>query len=98
MTVEIHVCSPHWIDGRRVARCPSCHVRRRVLHSAAGWYGTATTCLACGYSWGEGAGTPTRSKRRRAAQAVRARERWRTALSPAAWLAAVIADVEEPVA
>ena len=48
----------HW--RVRLIECRFELERRRHLYEFEDWYGGQMTCLTCGYSWGERAGTARR--------------------------------------
>lgn len=75
--MSFHVCRPATVTFRSVRHCPTCDCRRRMVDVWAVWYGSTTTCCACGDSWADGyrLQRPFARGWRKAASA-RARQRW----------------------
>jgi hypothetical protein len=48
------VCWARRYPIRKIARCPICKTRRRMLVEDEVWYGTTVTCCHCGDSWQDG--------------------------------------------
>ena len=51
----IHIHAPESTDKSvRVATCPDCKKRTRMLAWFTPWYGWDSTCILCGRSWSDG--------------------------------------------
>lgn len=79
MTTPI-VCRARQYNIRRIFRCPTCKMRRRMLWQDEVWYGVTVTCCHCGDSWQDGELYPRPAKRSWRKEAA--------AKATAAWLAA----------
>ena len=78
--MSVHVCAPATVTFRRRRYCPTCQTSRRMVGSAAVWYGTTWTCCTCGDAWGDGERLPRPFARGwREREAARARRRWDSA-------------------
>lgn len=93
-------CSPPDWTYRRIAYCPVCERRRRMVTTLEGFYGSTTGCLGCGDQWSDGEmwGRPfARGWRERAKAQLR--EKWANAMTREEALAAnnrhLFGDLEE---
>ena len=78
----VHICRPPITWLRRVAVCPVCHIRGRIVGMSQEWYDTQWTCCNCGDAWEGGELLPRPFARGwRAAAKARARQRWADAPS-----------------
>lgn len=91
---------PQGIIRRHYRHCPTCDTRRRFVQRFGGaWYGSTITCVACGDSWGEEGRMERPFKRGWRQEATAdARRDWAAAMTPRAYRAAVLADLEEAIA
>jgi hypothetical protein len=63
----IHVLAPPCVLARRIARCPRCRQRRRMVVRIWAWYSPSAVCCACGAMLSGGRwGPPHRGQRDRA--------------------------------
>lgn len=74
--LHIHAPAPTHF-ARRVMRCPTCKVRRRVVVRGYEWYEPSATCCACGTWWAGG----------RAHKGYRFEREHRAKMARAAWKA-----------
>lgn len=80
--MSVIICSPRYTYFRRVMRCPSCKVRRRMLVAEEEWYGPTITCTACGFQRSDSMFCNNRKGRRRMQRAAEAKRLWLEAHPP----------------
>lgn len=78
--MTVIVCRARRYLIRRIMRCATCKIRRRMLVQDEAWYGLTFTCCHCGDSWQDGELYPRPSKRGwRKEAAAKATAEWLTA-------------------
>lgn len=101
---RLHLHQPTTVWMRRVAYCPVCEKRRRMIGALQIWYATTWTCCGCGDSFTDGFRDPrpfTRNWRELSISAAKRRwdEAGPKAEAEAAWRALLeseFGDVKEP--
>ena len=78
--VTLHICNPPKTWIRRVATCPFCNERHRIIGMSQEWYDTIWTCCSCGDSWTVMERLPRPFARGwRAAAIAKAKQHWKEA-------------------
>lgn len=75
--MNVIICRPNTFLTRRIAYCPNCRTKRRMVDAYAVWYGTTRSCCGCGDSWDDGELRPRPFKRGWRTEAIaRAKAKW----------------------
>ena len=90
------ICSgPRNVVRRHIARCWNCETDRRIVQVYGGaWYPSTFYCCHCGDGWGDGERLERPFARGWRQKSIRrAKQYWREALTPDAFLDCVRADL-----